>query len=222
MALVELTPADGDEAATRRLVARLASGGLLVTGRNAVTGQDEVTMAHEALLRYWPRLRDWLDEDRAGLRAREQLREAAQEWAAGGRDESLLVHRGQRLRAADALAQQPRTALNMLERGYVDACVALREREAAGLRRRSVILLAVTLTAVVFAVAALFSWWSAEEQRRVARARGLAASAVTEFVDRPGARRPPGAAGRRRRGGRRRRSGPAAGADIAPGRPAER
>ena len=200
---------------------RLASGRLLVTDRNAVTGQDEVTLAHEALFRYWPRLRGWLDDDRAGLRAREQLREAAQEWAASGRDESLLVHRGQRLRAADALAQQPRTALDMLERGVRRRLRGLARARGGGLRRRSVILLAVTLTAVVFAVAALFSWWSAEEQRRVARARGLAASAVTELSTDP-ERAVPGAAGRRRRGGRRRRSGPAAGADIAPGRPAER
>jgi WD40 repeat protein len=185
VALAELVPAGADEATTRSLVARLATGGLLVTGRNLVTDQDEVTLAHDALLRYWPRLVGWLDEDREGLRAREQLRDAAQEWAAGGRDESLLVHRGRRLRSADALAQHPRTTLNALERAYVDACVALREREQQSMRRWAIVLSAVALAAVVFAVAAIFSWLVAEEQRRVASSRGLAASAVAELAADP-------------------------------------
>ncbi len=37
-------------------------------------------MAHEALIRAWPTLREWLDEDREGLRIHRHLTEAADEW----------------------------------------------------------------------------------------------------------------------------------------------
>jgi hypothetical protein len=51
-------------------------------------GRDEVEVAHEALIRHWPRLRAWLDQDRAALLLRETIREAAQEWERHGKDES--------------------------------------------------------------------------------------------------------------------------------------
>jgi hypothetical protein len=88
-----------------------------------------VEVAHEALIRHWPRLRAWLDEDRANLLLREAISEAAQEWEESGRDESYLAHRGRRLDEAAALAQLPRFALNTQERAYLDAALALRERE---------------------------------------------------------------------------------------------
>ena len=51
-------------------------------------------MAHEALIRHWPRLRGWLDEDRAALGLREGIRQAALEWEAGRGTKRRLVHRG--------------------------------------------------------------------------------------------------------------------------------
>jgi hypothetical protein len=89
----------------------------------------EVEVAHEALIRHWPRLRDWLDQDRASLLTREAVSEAAQAWQESGRDESYLAHRGRRLDEAAALAQQPRFALNAQEQAYLDAALALRARE---------------------------------------------------------------------------------------------
>src|SRR3712207_6493621 len=92
-------------------------------------GRDEVEVAHEALIRHWPRLRQWLDQDRAALLLRETVREAAQEWERHDRDESYLVHRGRRLAEAEGLRQHPRLQLNDLEQTYLDAAVAVRQRE---------------------------------------------------------------------------------------------
>ena len=89
-----MVPAGSDPATTKALVKRLADARLVVTSVNAATGREEVEVAHEALIRYWPRLRGWLDEDRASLRLREGIREAALEWEARGREDSLLVHGG--------------------------------------------------------------------------------------------------------------------------------
>src|SRR5688500_12956825 len=92
-------------------------------------GRDEVEVAHEALIRHWPRLRSWLETDRADLLLRESVREAAQEWNQHDRAESYLAHRGRRLDAAAALQQHPRLDLNALERAYLDASLSLRHRQ---------------------------------------------------------------------------------------------
>src|SRR5262249_40626409 len=42
--------------------------GVLTEARLVTTSEGSVEVAHEALLREWPRLRDWLEEDRAGQR----------------------------------------------------------------------------------------------------------------------------------------------------------
>src|SRR5215207_6419232 len=92
-------------------------------------GRDEVEVAHEALIRHWPRLRTWLDQDRAALLLRETIREAALEWERHGQDESYLAHRGRRLAEAEALTHHPRFTLNTQEQAYLDAAIALRQRE---------------------------------------------------------------------------------------------
>lgn len=123
VSLAELVPAGENDAVTRQLVSRLASARLLVTGN------DAVEVAHEALIRVWPRLRQWLDDDRAALRVREQLRQAAYAWERNQRDESGLIHRGLQLQQAEALVDQSRFVLNHQEHVYLAACITLRERE---------------------------------------------------------------------------------------------
>jgi hypothetical protein len=63
------------------------------------TSEGAVEVAHEALIREWPRLRDWLDDDREGLRLMRHLTESAQSWERLGRDPGEL-YRGARLTAA--------------------------------------------------------------------------------------------------------------------------
>src|SRR6266705_3065747 len=62
-------------------------------------------VSHEALIRGWPRLRRWLDEDRAGLRLQRRITDTAEEWRA--RHESQL---------------------NPLEREFLDASIVLKQR----------------------------------------------------------------------------------------------
>ena len=109
---------------TKALVKRLADSRLVVASVNDVTGLEEVEVAHEALIRYWPLLRSWLDGDRELLRVREGVRRAAWEWQTSQQDESYLVHRGKRLRSAEALLAHPRVTLNQQEAAYVRACLS--------------------------------------------------------------------------------------------------
>lgn len=56
-----------------------------------VTRNDTtVEITHDALLHAWPRLREWIDNDRAGLLVQQDLLDAARQWRTNGHDPSLL------------------------------------------------------------------------------------------------------------------------------------
>lgn len=113
---------DGNRQAIESLLDRLADARLIVKGLDAETNKTEVEVAHEALIRHWPRLREWLAEDRTAVLLREGVRRGAEEWDENGRDESYLTHRGKRLDDASVLLAHPRLPLNDLERTYLLAC----------------------------------------------------------------------------------------------------
>jgi hypothetical protein len=126
--LAEVLPAGGDPAQIRAFVKRLADNVLVVTSRNELTGQEELEVSHEALIRHWARLRKWLNDDLIGLRLRDRVSDAVREWKKNPDDESLLVHRGSRLAAAENLLINRRLLLTAEERDYLKRC---REREDA-------------------------------------------------------------------------------------------
>ncbi len=111
-----------------------------VAARLLISQSDDqgrvLEVAHEALFRAWHQLRRWLDEDRDGIRLRDGIQQAAQEWHTGGRETQLLVHRGARLEAAETLARTARFELNAVARDYVQACLELRAAEREEERRQ--------------------------------------------------------------------------------------
>jgi Novel STAND NTPase 1 len=84
-------------------------------------------VSHEALIRGWPRLRRWLDEDRAGLRLQRRITETAEEWQRSNRDHDLL-YRGARLVQAQEWRERHGVELNPLEREFLDESIALKQR----------------------------------------------------------------------------------------------
>ena len=72
---------------------------VLTRARLITVDAGSVEITHEALLHAWPRLRSWIDEDRAGNLSRQRLEEDAATWASSDRDSSLL-YRGARLEGA--------------------------------------------------------------------------------------------------------------------------
>src|ERR1041384_3631133 len=84
-------------------------------------------VSHEALIRSWPRLRQWLDEDRAGLRVHRRITEAVDEWEGTNRDDSLL-YRGAKLMQAQEWGERHDVELNPSEREFLSASIALKER----------------------------------------------------------------------------------------------
>jgi WD40 repeat protein len=153
----------------------------LAQARLVTLGTDTVEVAHEAVIREWPRLRQWLTEDRDSLRMHRRLTEAATEWEASGRDDGCL-YRGARLAAWQV---RPMEALNLLELEFLNASHQREARERADQRRRT--RLAVTglslALAVITALASLatLQWGKANDQRDLARSRELAASAAAQL-----------------------------------------
>lgn len=103
---------------------------ILVDARLVTTGEGTAEVAHEALIREWPTLRDWLAEDREGLRIHRHLTEAAGEWYALDRDLGVLF-RGARLAQTVEWAGSRSGELNPLEMEFLEASQALVAREEA-------------------------------------------------------------------------------------------
>jgi WD40 repeat protein len=139
-----------------------------------------VDVSHEALIRGWPRLRRWIEEDRAGLRVHRRLTEAALEWDKTGRDNGSL-YRGTRLAQAIEWRQGKEASLNDLERAFLDAGLALERQEIESserVRRRVIGGLSVALAIfAVLAGLALLQWRQSNRRGQIALARQLAAQA---------------------------------------------
>src|SRR2546428_11728446 len=117
--LAELATLDEYAAAVDAVVHTLADARLVTTSVEDRTGRQAIEISHEALIRAWPRLRGWIDDDRAALRIHRRLTEAAQEWQERGHDADVL-YRGARLAAAREWRNASRS-LNALEREFLDA-----------------------------------------------------------------------------------------------------
>jgi WD40 repeat protein/DNA-binding SARP family transcriptional activator len=104
--------------------------GILADARLITTAEGTIEVAHEALIREWPALRQWLAEDRDGLRLGRRLSEAAQEWDALDRDPGAL-YRGSRLAQALEWADAHPDELNVRDREFLIVSRARAEDEAA-------------------------------------------------------------------------------------------
>jgi WD40 repeat protein/transcriptional regulator with XRE-family HTH domain len=113
-----------DAGATQAVLKALADARLITTS------QDSAQVAHEALIREWPTLRGWLEENRDGLRLHRHLTDASQEWIASKREPDLL-YRGVRLAQVQEWAVSHRDDMNIQEVEFLEASVALSEKEAA-------------------------------------------------------------------------------------------
>ena len=157
-----------------------------------------VEVSHEALIRAWPRLRGWIDEDRADIATRERMSLAASEWDAERNPD--LLWRGARLSLALEWFAQHETVLNKVEVEFLEASkhlVESEERTAAqqaeqqrrvNRRLRALLagVVALTVIAAVAGLVALDEQQRAEQQRNEAVALGLAATSRAIIDDNAG------------------------------------
>ena len=148
-----------------------------IANRLITAEADDVQIVHEALVRAWPRLRDWISEDRAGARVHRQLTAAAGVWRDSGRDPSDL-YGGGRLAAVEEWATQgaQHDKLNLLEREFLSLSVDRRiaEEKAARQRTRRLQQLVAAL-AVVACTACLLTLVAFQEKAAVTRQKAAVA-----------------------------------------------
>ncbi|MFI6536092.1 protein kinase [Nonomuraea sp. NPDC050547] len=172
-----------DRPAAALVIQRYTDAALLHTGPSpdglgGKPGDGTVALAHVALSRAWPRLREWLEDERGGLDVQRSLSEAAEAWQRKGRRAADLP-RGERLNTVLGWAAGGRrmVALSRTEQEFVTAGTRLAGVRA---RRRGVVagVLAVLL-AVALAAAGVAFWQAGTATRALAEttAKALAGTA---------------------------------------------
>ncbi len=164
------------------LLERLASCRLIT-----VTGEGHAAFAevsHEALIREWPKLREWISENREELRLARRLLQLSQEWEGLGREPGALLQGARLVQAEEWLHRNP--AAPSLVRRFVEvSVVARKEAEVEKLRKQRTAAarlrwFCVTLGCLL--LVALGESWSAHRQRTLAESRALAAQSEEMLV----------------------------------------
>lgn len=177
--VAEVAP-PGNQARARAVTA-------LVTARLVTVDGPWIEIAHEAVFREWPRLRQWLHEDREAVAAVHVVREASRSWDREGRDPANLL-RGPRLELARELLDRWPGRLDELARTFVhsslqarsDELVAAEQRitEQRRQNRRLLALVAVVVALALGVGAVAVSARRARDQADAASARATEAADV--------------------------------------------
>ncbi|MFE4966018.1 hypothetical protein [Streptomyces sp. NPDC056660] len=153
----------------------------LARARLLTLEHDTVNLAHEALITGWPRLREWIAQDRELLRLHHALTDAARTWTDLNRDAGAL-YRGSRLTAVEENLTPDH--LTSTERSFLTASVAAREQErrtaARASRRLRRLRTALSLAAALILITATLAWQqnrSRDHEQALAQARRTAALA---------------------------------------------
>ncbi|MEU9186711.1 helix-turn-helix domain-containing protein [Streptomyces sp. NPDC048484] len=164
-----------------------------VRARLITLDRDTVEITHEALLHAWPRLRDWIHADRAGLLLHQQLAHAASEWEREDRDPSAL-YRGTRLDVVRSWADELDgwSRLGPGEKEFLRASRAEEDGHRRQARRQARLrqwmlatLVALLGLAVTAGGLAYQQRESARDQERVAHSQALAVRSASLAGGRP-------------------------------------
>jgi len=181
---------------TERALREFTRQRLIIRGNDPSAGGETVEIAHVALTTAWPRLREWLRQDRKNNEARQLLEDAAERWNSNERRPDELL-RGEQLKAGLSLRNNRSVDLNATARAFVDASEA--EQRRVTRQRR---LTAASLCALIVVIVGLVLWGNQQAQRerdnavferitaqsdRLARSDGSLATqlALTAFRMRP-------------------------------------
>lgn len=144
--------------------------------------QRRISVTHEALLTSWPRIRNWVDQNREMIHIRGRIEAARERWASDKQRADLLLPRGKSLEEALLLLDAPGIELNSRERGFI----VVSHRRA--MRRRFWERAAIMSLAILAIVAAGLGWQAnmqrdiAIEQSAIADREALAATETAEFL----------------------------------------
>ncbi len=183
--MAELRELSREVGEVQALVDQMVDARLLVVQVIEGGKGSTVEIVHESLVQSWPTLRRWLDENQDDAALVDQLRTAARQWGAKGRDPGLLW-RGEMADEAKKFRKRYKGPLSDVERGFLDAVIEL---ELAAMRRKRrgiiagfVILSGVVLAAMVALVVIQKSRSDAQSARKAAEVEKVKAQqALTDL-----------------------------------------
>ncbi|MEV8480240.1 WD40 repeat domain-containing protein [Streptomyces sp. NPDC051173] len=169
----ELLAALPDSTSVERLLDDFATARLLILTT------DTVELTHEALLSAWPRLREWIEQDRSGLVTHQRLEHDAETWATEGHDPALL-YRGARLELARSWADLDgeRFGLSPTSAQFLATSTAAKQAAQQAERRRIRLLRALTGGLAMLLTLALIAFGTAYSESQKAKQQSRAASAA--------------------------------------------
>jgi len=135
-------------------------------------GQASVMVTHEALLWHWPRVKEWIDQNRENLRIHSRINAAAERWVRDNRNPELLLPAGKPLYEGRSLLENNAT-LTSYESAYLNASLA-------AARKRQNIKRGVTAALAVLAILTSTTAFFANHQRLAADAERARAQLEAE------------------------------------------
>ena len=164
---------DATTGKSRELVETFVKNRLFVT-ELADDGSAVVTVAHEALLWHWPRVQEWVAQNRENLRIRSRIARAAERWIAEDRASDLLLPSGKPLVEAESLREQD-LQLTDAEAGFINSSVAKGKRFQ---RLKAGVVAALAMLGIVAAASA----YLADQARSRAEVEAETAKQTTDFM----------------------------------------
>jgi tetratricopeptide (TPR) repeat protein len=144
-------------------------------------GQASVMVTHEALLWHWPRVKEWIEQNRENLRVHSRINAAAELWIKENRSPDLLLPSGKPLEEAKLLVESKST-LTSYESSFIEASLAAaRKRQYI----RHAMVSALGVLALLASLAALFATQQrelADAERARAEIEAVTAQRTTDFV----------------------------------------
>lgn len=168
------TVAAGDRRAARRVLDHFVSARVLVVDAGSVE------LIHDAVIDAWPRLKSWIQQDRANAALRQQIEADAKSWLDSGRNRDLLYQRGRmdvvveqnpHLASAD-LSSSPR-AMVPISPTAVAFLAASRRQVVRQTRRRHIAIASLAMSTILALVMGGVAW--------AAKARAEAERSAAQF-----------------------------------------
>ncbi|WP_067545916.1 WD40 repeat domain-containing protein [Nocardia crassostreae] len=132
--------------------------------RIVVRHRDEIELVHDGLLTAWPRMAEWLAEERQFTAVRPRIEADAREWAAHGRPPRLLYRR---TRLEDALTWLRRTdTSNRVAREFLSESTIRQRRRMLRKRLLQAGIAALVAIALVLALAVFTGRVTVTQERR--------------------------------------------------------
>jgi WD40 repeat protein len=138
----------------------------LTTARLLAVHDNDVTFTHEIVLRAWPRLAEWIENDRASAPIRQRAETDATAWIEKGCHNSYL-QTGAKLEATLALL----TDNQEVDQSVTEFAEASRRRQQRVTRTKRGATVIVTILAIVATLAAGFALW---QRNTISRQRNTA------------------------------------------------